>query len=149
MHYQTDYHLLLMHAIFLLLRRAAPLAFLSLIFVAACSPDQSAEDAPPLEGRWEIDHALRNGRNAESLVDLYFRFGGEDAFSTNISGNDEAGTYQREAEQVTTAGVSMPLTYHIHELTDSSLNLRATASGFRFEFFLRRAADEAPENPAS
>lgn len=119
----------------------------SLLFTA-CTKDDAIE-GPVLEGRWEIDRALRNGRPAESLTDLFFQFGPEQAFATNISGVAESGTFSRTEEKISTDGVSMPLTYTLVELGDSNLHLKATVANFRFEFYLRRIADEKENSTAT
>lgn len=118
--------------------------FLLLLFstLMACGNDASEDQGPQLEGRWEIDRALRNGRPAESLAKLFFEFGEDASFSTNISGEVETGTFEVVEEEITTTGMSLPMVYKVGTLTDSTLVMKSSLSRYRFEFFLRRAADQ-------
>jgi hypothetical protein len=118
--------------------------FLLLLFstLMACGNDSSEDQGPQLEGRWEIDRALRNGRPAESLAKLFFEFGKAASFTTNISGEVETGTYEVIEHEIATAGISLPMIYKVNTLTDSTLVMKSSLSRYRFEFFLRRAPDQ-------
>lgn len=129
-------------------RAGLPKAFTFISFLlillasVACGSDQEMEAGPDLDGYWAIEQTLRNGRPTESAADLYFRFGPDDKLVTNVSSSQESGTFTREENTIVTDGISLLTTYDIVELTDEKLVLRSAVGNYRFEFLLRRAADE-------
>lgn len=124
-------------------------ALLLLLVFNSCGKDANQEKGPLLEGHWEIERALRNGREAESLSDLYFKIGPETRFETNISGAAESGDYEVAGDKIESKSLPLSLTYAIVGLTDSTLRLKTTVSNYRFELLLRRVADEKEEKSAS
>ncbi len=108
----------------------------------SCSSSTAADEALSLLGQWEIEEARRNGRPTESLTGLYFVFTPEGNFKTNMSGMPEEGTYTLDESKIITEQVQLPLTYNILTLNDSTLVLQSTYQHYRFDFNLRRSADQ-------
>ncbi|NJB84687.1 hypothetical protein GGR26_000432 [Lewinella marina] len=119
-----------------------PLLLLSLLCAGCGSePEVTAEEAVHLEGRWELTEARRDNVKTGLLDGLYFDFGPEGAFETNLlTGEAQSGSWEREGEQIITSGVELPLTYEIQALKPKALNLRARHEGFLFDFALERSA---------
>jgi len=119
----------------------------SLLFLLSCNSDET-DQGPSLTGRWEIESAQRNGRPTESLDELYFEFTEQGGFGTNIGGAPAEGEFTREDDNILSKGVQPELVYEIESITDSTLELKSRYGNYRFEFSLRRAADQSP-NPSS
>ncbi len=114
------------------------LCFTSL-FLASCGADVNPETAATIEGHWELSRALRNNLETGMLEDLAFTFRPDGTFETNLMGNESPGTYEFTGTELVTAGVSLPLTYTLRELTDSTLHLRSTYQSYQFDFEMKRA----------
>ena len=126
-----------------MLRRSFILSFTLFALVLtwfSCTEDNDPA-SPSLNGRWQIEEALRNGRTTESLVDLYLVFGEDGGFETNLSGQPERGSYVFEEELITTSDVSIAMDYQVTELTDSTLHLKSNYRNFRFDFTFQRAIE--------
>ena len=120
------------------------------VFFVSCSSDaELPEDAAAqLAGRWELVEARRDNVKTGLLDGLYLVFGAAGQFETNLlTDAPQRGTYQREEEEVTTAGVEMPLTYDIIALEGDVLTLQARIEGYIFNFLLRRAATTGGSDP--
>ncbi|MEM6398113.1 MAG: hypothetical protein AAF741_17310 [Bacteroidota bacterium] len=115
----------------------------------SCEKDTPTEDSPPafegleLEGRWELTEAKRNNRTTQILDGLYFVFGPDNAFETNLGGEESAGKYiYDDRAEIVTSEVSMPATYLIRELSDGEMVLETKLEGSKFQFLLSRAEEE-------
>ena len=96
--------------------------------------------AATIEGQWELSRAMRNNLETGMLEGLTFTFGPDGSLETNLMGNESPGTYEFSDSELVTAGVSLPLTYTVRELTDSTLHLRSTYQSYQFDFEMKRAA---------
>ncbi|THH40058.1 hypothetical protein [Neolewinella litorea] len=122
------------------MRFILPLLLLSLLFTACGSdPEVPVEEAAALEGRWVLTEARRDNVKTGLLDGLYFDFGTDGAFETNLmTGEPQTGTYRREGDEISTSGVALPLTYEVQDLAEDELVLRARHEGFLFDFALVR-----------
>ena len=115
-------------------------------FLYGCA-DSSAEVAtevsgPELAGRWELTEARRDNVKTNLLEGLYFEFGEEEVFATNLlTGEDQRGKYYREGAEIVTEGVAVPMTYEIEEMEDGRLLLRSRYEGYVFSFELAKAGE--------
>lgn len=128
----------------------------TLLFIATltllsygCNKDTPQEDLPPpiaaleLEGRWELSEARRNNRVTQIMDGLYFVFGPDGRFETNLGGDQSVGKYAYDNRaEITTTEVSMPATYLIREHSDDELVLQTELEGSKFQFLLSRAEAE-------
>ena len=124
---------------------------LSCLFTSCASDSELPQDAAArLEGRWELVEARRDNVKTGLLDGLYLVFGPDDRFETNLlTDAAQRGTYLREGEELTTAGVEMPLTYDIVALAGDALTLQARIEGHVFNFLLRRAGTTEADDPAA
>lgn len=125
------------------MRSLLTILFVSLIFTACGDETPTAEPAR-LQGNWELVRGLRNNIETETLRNLKFNFGEDGSFFTNLLGNAQTGTYEADGNTITTAGVKLPLTYTVRELTDTSLLLRTNYQNFQFDFELAREQKKKP-----
>ncbi|MEM8584016.1 MAG: hypothetical protein AAGF87_07100 [Bacteroidota bacterium] len=122
---------------------------LSLLFLClACGKDQPQEDAPlptdslELEGRWELIEAKRNNRVTQTFDGLYFVFGPDDQFETNLGGDESTGKFQYDDRaEIITSDVSLPATYLIREHNNGELMLETELEGLAFSFLLSRVEE--------
>ncbi|MEL6669389.1 MAG: hypothetical protein AAFP08_10510 [Bacteroidota bacterium] len=130
----------------------ASLIFSILLLAFSCGDDKP-QDNPPLptdglelEGRWELVEARRNNRPTQTFDGLYFVFGPENQFVTNLGGDESTGkfAYDERAEIVTTE-VALPATYLIREHNDGELMLETELEGFAFRFLLNRVVETKEE----
>ncbi|MGB3800721.1 MAG: hypothetical protein WA952_12975 [Lewinella sp.] len=123
---------------------------LLLLLVCACGsePDLTEEQVSALEGRWELVEARRDNVKTGILAGLYFVFDEDGRFETNLLAEDaQAGTYEREGEEIITAGVNPAMTYEIVALEGQRLLLRSRYQGFLFDFDLGRASETSQGPP--
>ena len=121
------------------MRPFLPLLF-SLLFLAACGPDPSPDidEAAQLEGRWVIEEAQRDQVKTGNLDGLYFDFGADGTFRTNLPPGEQEGQWVREADEIVTSGVAPPNEFTIEYLDAEELNLKAEFQGAYFEMALVR-----------
>ncbi len=124
---------------------------LPFLFLSCGSDAELPQDtAAQLEGRWELVEARRDNVKTGLLEGLYLVFGPAGEFETNLlTDAPQRGTYRREAEEITTEGVEMPLTYRIVALEGDVLTLQARIEGYIFNFLMQRAGaagGDAPED---
>lgn len=110
---------------------------LCLLFLSACEPDE-VDDTAPIEGRWELNRALRDNMETQMLDGLYFEFGADSTLQTNLMGNENVGQWTYEDAELQTRGVIPELTYRVVEHTDSTLHINTQLQGYRFNFELVR-----------
>lgn len=113
------------------------------LFLTACEGDDEELLLDQLEGRWEIVSGKRNNRETETLSSLYYVFGPEESLETNLIGQAEQGSYSVDDLQIQQSGTSLETTYDIVAISDSTLHLRTTIRNTRFDFQLRKVADQA------
>lgn len=122
---------------------------LAVCLLPACGPDRAVEGQTNdllLVGRWELVSARRDNVKTGLLDELYFDFGAEDAFKTNLlTGEEQIGTYALNGDVINTEGIEVELTYEIQEITGTTLNLRSRYEGFIFDFELKRTLTEEEE----
>lgn len=120
------------------------LSLLSFLFIlTACEDDGVAGIATAeVTGGWKLEKATRNNMTTELLDGLYFNFREDGTLKTNLMGNTTDGTYERSGEEITTTGVSIPLTYTIKEISDTTMVLQSKYQGHQFNFELVRSETE-------
>ncbi|WP_157976132.1 hypothetical protein [Lewinella sp. IMCC34191] len=124
---------------------------LLLFLLCACGsePELTEEQVSALEGRWELVEARRDNVKTGVLAGLYFAFGEDGRFETNLMAEDaQTGTYERTEEEITTTGVTPAMTYEIVALEGDRLLLRSHFQGFLFDFDLQRGRPDS-EGPPS
>ena len=120
------------------------LLIIGLLLLPSCTNDDN-QAGPSLTGRWEIESAQRNGRPTESLDELYFEFTELGEFGTNIGGTPAQGQFTREDNNILSKGLQPELVYEIKNITDSTLDLKSRYGNYRFDFRLRRVADQSTD----
>ena len=126
-------------------------ASLLFLFLLACGSDAEPTEvrAATLEGRWELVEARRDNVKTGVLQGLYFVFGEDGTFETNLLVDDaQTGTYERDGEEIFTQGVEPAMTYEVLALEGDRLLLRSRYQGFLFDFDLLRAG-AAPDSGAT
>lgn len=74
-----------------------------------------------------------------TLDGLYYEFREDGTLVTNLMSEEPTtGRYEWDAAEITTEGVSLPLTYTINALTDSTLAIQSNYQGYQFNFELAR-----------
>lgn len=118
---------------------------LALLLFSACRDDASSIAASStVEGHWELARATRNNVETGTLEGLTFDFNPDGTLYTNMMNNEAIGTYEWEEAKIVTAGVKIPVTYTVKELTDSTMVLRSNIQGYQFDFeMVRPYEDEA------
>ena len=117
------------------MRHSVLFLLLAFSLLTACESDT---ESASLEGEWQVLTARRNGAETPMMDGTPFRFGEDGSFFTGLLGNEATGTFAREGDVITTAGLEPALEYEVRALTDTTLNLRADYRGFQFDFDLVR-----------
>jgi hypothetical protein len=117
------------------------LPLLACVTLLTCGSEDEQLLREQLEGHWEIVSAKRNNRTTETLADLYFEFGPEEALETNLGGKPERGVFTLSDRQIQQSATTIEAAYDIVDISDTTLQLRTTIRGYRFDFQLRKTAD--------
>ncbi len=123
------------------------IALIAIALMGSCVSEGPASGKDLLRGRWEIVSAERNNKPTESLANLYFEFLSGNLLHTNMTptGTDTQGSYELKDDVLEQTTPELSAIYTIKELSDSILYLETRLHGTFFEFNLRRAADQVPE----
>ncbi len=115
-----------------------------MVSLSSCGGDAPFQEEELL-GRWDIETPYRNGKFAESLVDLFFDFQEGNRLVTNVTGDEQAFSYELDDELIYQREGSLDATYTIEELAEGRLVLitRLHIYDFRFELVRANAAEEA------
>ena len=111
--------------------------------MAGCGSEteEPVAETATLEGRWVLEEARRDNVKTGVLDGLYFTFGPDESFETNLLATEaQRGSYTRSGDEINTEGVEPALAYEIRQLDDDYLELRSRYQGFLFDFSLRREA---------
>lgn len=128
-----------MHARFTL--RLSLFSLLMLFSLVACQQDgkKTANNEELILGRWDIQEANRNGRQTESLAELYYEFYEDGSMRTNLTGASEQCKYELDGNQLYQRESKMDADYLIEELNDSSLVISTELRGSTFKFLLSKS----------
>ena len=109
------------------------------IVLTSCSTDE-VDYASMIKGKWELESATRNGKDAASLQGLYFEFDEAGNMDTNLPVSQGASTYQVEGDQITQTNNGNTIVYSIKEVEEGRIMLSATLSNTPFTFTLKKSA---------
>ena len=105
-----------------------------------CQPEGGNEQTSQLIGHWDLQQALRNGKPAASLEDIFFEFyeNGSVRTNFNLSGETETGSFTLSKENMLKQEGGLNLEYIIEELNDSILILSTELQDVAFKLLLNR-----------
>ncbi len=112
---------------------------LTSFFLITCQKGKN-EKVATIIGKWELEEALRNGRPAASLEDIFFEFFADGSMRTNfnLTGNSETGTFEIFKGELRQRETQLHLNYNIIELNDSVLILSTKLRDADFQLLLSR-----------
>ncbi len=123
-------------------KRLLFIAILNTLLLFSACVSESETKPELLLGRWEIQEATRNGRETESLSELYYEFRPDQIMLTNLQGFTEEGTYEVEEDRLKQKEMQLKATYSIESLNDSILVMTTELRDYRFRFILKKAVRE-------
>ena len=105
-----------------------------------CEPESGNQQNSRIIGHWDLQQALRNGKPATSLEDIFFEFYENGSIKTNfnLSGETETGTFAISKDNVLQQEGGLNLDYIIEELNDSILILSTELQESAFKLLLNR-----------
>ena len=127
-----------------------PLLGLLLLALPGCKSDPNSDDEETVQfdseqliGRWEITKAWRNGKETESLSDMYFEFDEAGKMRTNLtpSATEEEHPFAFSNNTIQQKSTP-PLDYKVKELSDSVLRISMVLQDFPFRIHLARVVPE-------
>jgi hypothetical protein len=92
-----------------------------------------------LLGRWEIEEAYRNEKNAEDMQGLFFEFFGDGKMLTNMSSSTAEAQFELKKQTILQRGGEMDADYQIASLTDTSMVLETVLRDYNFRFVLKKS----------
>lgn len=110
------------------------------LILSSCSSD-SVDYATVIQGKWELESATRNGKDAASLQGLYFAFDEAGNMDTNLPVSQGASTYQVEGDQITQTNNGNEIVYQITEAEEDKIMLSATLASTPFTFTLKKVEE--------
>lgn len=110
-------------------------------FFNACKPDNTAKEEQLL-GRWELLKASRNGKEIETLAELFFEFSPEGKMRTNINGAEEETSFTWSGDKLIQQSAAREITYSIADLEPSKMILLTDIQGFSFRFVMEKVIQE-------
>ena len=114
---------------------------LAVLMCFGCAKDENTE-MDLIVGRWSIQEALRNGKPAASLEDVFFEFYENGSIRTNfnMTGDTQEGTFSIDQDlTLKQESGDNPIDYLIQEITDSTLILSTELKNIPFKLLLSRA----------
>jgi hypothetical protein len=114
---------------------------LTTLVLSSCSTDD-VDYASMIKGKWELESATRNGKDAASLQGLYFEFDEAGNMDTNLPIAQGASTYQVEGNQITQTNNGQTIVYQVKEVEEGIIMLSATLSNTPFTFTLKKSEQQ-------
>lgn len=112
----------------------------SMMIFSACTEEREV-GVDDLIGTWEVKAAERNGRATETLNGALFEFRTDGSMMTNISGEEDEGSFTFENGQIRHNG-ALAADYQIREFETDSMSLNVILHQMHFALDLRRATNE-------
>lgn len=111
---------------------------LAISTLVSCNSEPTNQDELII-GRWELQSAIRNGKETGNLEGLYYDFSEEGALLTNLPTASGESAYEVEGSQVLQSINGQTIQYTIEEIGDSSLTLSTLLRDTPFQFIFKRA----------
>ena len=112
----------------------------TLFFLASCG-DDNAITSNELAGRWEIQNATRNGEPTTTMEGMYFEFSDDGKLLTNMTGAEEANTYELDGDAILQRGGTIEADFLIESLAEGELVLTTELRNKKFRMVLRQPAE--------
>ena len=114
--------------------------FSSTLFLASCGDDNGITTTD-LVGRWEIQNATRNGEPTTTMERMYFEFSDDDKLLTNMTGAEEAYTYELDGDAILQRGGAIEADFLIESGGEGELVLTRELRNKKFRMVLRQPAE--------
>lgn len=112
----------------------------ALFFLSACGND-NAVTTTQLVGRWDIQNATRNGEPTTTMEGMYFVFSEDGKLLTNMTGAEEAYTYELDGENILQRNGTIEADLQIESLAEGELVLTTELRGKQFRMVLRQPTE--------
>jgi uncharacterized lipoprotein YehR (DUF1307 family) len=112
----------------------------ALFFLASCG-DDNAVTPTDLAGRWDIQSATRNGEPTTTMEGMYFDFSEDGKLLTNMTGAEEAYTYELDGEKILQREGTIEADFQIESFAEGELVLATELRGKKFKMVLRQSAE--------
>ena len=110
--------------------------FTILLLSISCVPDKKS-DIETIQGLWQLDMAMRNGKITQSLDGMYLDFNGPNSFNSNILGDTSSFSSQIEDRQLKVDHNLIRL-FDITELSDTLMKLQIEINDDKISLVLKR-----------
>ena len=130
------------------------LGILFVISVYSCNnaPSKSNDSTVPLEGKWLMEAATRDGKLTETLKDSYFIFESPNILINNINRREQSFEYKLAGNNKIEQRGSLDLDYTILKHNSDTLVLKTEIRDYDFQFLLVRdtiSFEDIPLNEVS
>lgn len=110
----------------------------TLLFLTSCG-DDNAITTTDLTGRWEIQEATRNGEATTTMEGMYFTFSEDGQLLTNMTGSEEAYSYELDGDAILQRDGAIEADYVIESFLEGELILTTSLRNKQFRMVLRQA----------
>ena len=111
----------------------------TLFFLASCG-DDNAITTTDLVGRWQIQNATRNGEPTTTMEGMYFEFSDDGKLLTNMTGAEEAYTYELDGDAILQRGGTIEADFLIESFAEGELVLTTELRNKQFRMVLQQPA---------
>lgn len=112
----------------------------ALFFWASCG-DDNAVTTIDLAGHWDIQNATRDGEPTTTMEGMYFDFSEDGQLLTNMTGAEEAYTYELDGEAILQRGGPIEADFFIESFVEGELVLTTELRRKQFRMVLRQPAE--------
>lgn len=115
---------------------------ISILFFTCDSETSSTSNL--FVGRWELEEALKNGKNSDLLEGIYFEFFQDGSLKSNFNatGQEELSKYKIKGEEIQQSESELNLNFEVSEIKDTVLVLKTQLRGVNYQLLLKKRNQE-------
>ncbi|MFK7809193.1 MAG: hypothetical protein AB8F74_15425 [Saprospiraceae bacterium] len=119
---------------------------LALVFALGCTgdtPEKKEDLGDSIQGNWVLKKAFRNKKETVALENTFFDISQNNMMRTNFNVDMEAKKHEYVLENnIIRQQGTEKITYHIYEVSDTSLTLQTRYKGYEFKLILEKESLE-------
>lgn len=110
------------------------LVFLLMIGLVIGCKEKVAIELSQLQGRWNVNKALRNGKETITMQSAYFMFPNDKSVISNLINNEESTTFTLSGNKLSMGD----FVFEVEEFDGSNMKMSGKINEFDLELYLRK-----------